>query len=229
MRSVDLEALHCVAAQLDRLDRPYAFTGGIVVGFLLDHPDVLNLRPTDDLDAITAVTSYAQQAKVEQDLRDLQFIHDLSEGAPTCRFLYEGIKVDLMPARDETGQFDNPWFEAALAAASFRSLKGVTVKTVDAPHFIATKISAFLGRSGGDWYSHDLEDIITVVDGRQNIVGEIERAEPSLRHYIATQLGEWLADESFLDALPGHLPGDAASQRRLPSLLERLRRISSIL
>ncbi|MCC5848569.1 MAG: hypothetical protein JJU29_10770 [Verrucomicrobia bacterium] len=228
MRTVDLEALKSVAAQLDKLERPYAFTGGIVVGFLLDHPEVVHLRPTDDLDAITSVTSYAQQNLMEEELRGLLFIHDTSEGAPSCRFLFEGIKVDVMPAKDETGQFNNPWFESALASASPRSMKDVTVNTVDAPHFIATKIAAFLDRSKGDLYSHDLEDIITVVDGRNHLVEEMANAPPFLRHFVADQIRVLMGSEAFRDALPGHLPGDRASQGRLPKLMESLRKIAAL-
>ncbi|MCK4690308.1 MAG: hypothetical protein KAT20_00755 [Desulfuromonadales bacterium] len=34
-------------------------------------------------------------------------------------------------------------------------------------HFIATKLEAFFGRGNGNyWGSHDLEDIMTVIDGR---------------------------------------------------------------
>lgn len=55
MQPVDLTALKEVAAKLDQLGLSYTFTGGIVLGFLLDHPNVVNLRPTDDLDAILVV------------------------------------------------------------------------------------------------------------------------------------------------------------------------------
>ncbi len=228
MRIVDLEALKSVAAQLDKLERPYAFTGGIVVGFLLDHPELIDLRPTDDVDAITSVTSYAQQALLEEDLRNLRFVHDTSEGAPSCRFIFEGIKVDVMPAKDEIGQFNNPWFESALRSASPRCLRDVTVTTVDAPHFIATKITAFLNRSKGDLYSHDLEDIISVVDGRSRLVEEMKQAPAFLRHFVVNHIGVWMENEAFRDSLPGHLPGDAASQGRLPTLIESLRNIAGL-
>jgi len=37
-----------------------------------------------------------------------------------------------------------------------------------------------------------------------------------------------LAAPAFLDALPGHLPGDAASQARLPDLEDKLRQLASL-
>ncbi|MFZ3040809.1 MAG: hypothetical protein WA108_03290 [Thiobacillus sp.] len=37
-----------------------------------------------------------------------------------------------------------------------------------------------------------------------------------------------LEDRNFLMALAGHLPGDAASQARLPELIRRMRAIGNI-
>ena len=34
-----------------------------------------------------------------------------------------------------------------------------------------------------------------------------------------------LRDERFVTALPGHLPGDSASQARMPLLIERIKQI----
>jgi hypothetical protein len=229
MRPVDLQSLALVAAQLDRLHSGYAFTGGAVVGFLLDHPQVLDLRPTDDVDAITTAVSYAQQAMLEEALRGLGFVHDSSEGAPACRFLYEGVVVDVMPCRDETGRFDNPWFAPALATASFRTLEGVTVRTVDAPSFVATKLSAFESRGKGDVFlSHDLEDVITVVDGRESLMEEIACAETDMKAFIRSSLEKLWRMERFRDSLPGHLPPDAANQARLPGLVKKLEAILSL-
>ena len=44
MRTVDLPAIREVADQLDKLGKPYAMTGGVVVGFLLDHPELVDLK-----------------------------------------------------------------------------------------------------------------------------------------------------------------------------------------
>lgn len=167
MRLVDLDALAAVARQLDQLGVPYAFTGGVVIGFLLDHPHLTTLRPTGDVDAIAAVVTRIQHTALEEQLRQLGFHHDTSEGAPICRWLYQGTKVDVMPAKDTAGQKSNPWFEHALRTASLKTLRHVTVRVVSAPCFVATKLVAFGDRGKGDFYgSHDLEDVVTVVDGR---------------------------------------------------------------
>src|SRR5205085_5613086 len=67
------------------------------------------------------------------------------------------------------------------------------------PLFIATKLDAFHGRGGGDIVaSHDLEDIIAVVDGRREIVSEVAAASADDREYIASELRPLLDNPTSL-------------------------------
>ena len=100
---------------------------------------------------------------------------------------------------------------------------GRRINLIAAPAFVATKLEAFKGRGNNDFLmSHDLEDIVTVVDGRQILAEEVRQAPQELREYLATEFGSLIANPAFLDALSGHLPGDSASQARLPTLINRL-------
>ena len=48
---------------------------------------------------------------------------------------------------------------------------GLRIRVVTAPYFVATKLEAFRGRGRGDYISsHDLEDLLAVIDGRDVIV-----------------------------------------------------------
>jgi hypothetical protein len=101
---------------------------------------------------------------------------------------------------------------------------GRSIKLITAPLFLATKLEAFKDRGNSDFLaSHDLEDIVTVVDGRPALADEARHGPQELRAYLATELSSLLSTPEFLDALAGHLPGDAASQSRLPMLIELLR------
>ncbi|MBU0674360.1 MAG: hypothetical protein KJ950_06930, partial [Proteobacteria bacterium] len=45
------------------------------------------------------------------------------------------------------------------------------INLVTAPYFLAGKFAAFAGRGNGDYLmSHDMEDIVAVLDGRPEIV-----------------------------------------------------------
>lgn len=101
------------------------------------------------------------------------------------------------------------------------------IEIATAPYFIAMKLEAFSGRGQGDYVaSHDLEDIVAIVDGRGRVVTEIEATDDDLRHYLVQRFRALLATSAFVDAIPGHLAGDAASQARLPLVMDRLRRIA---
>ena len=104
---------------------------------------------------------------------------------------------------------------------------GLTVRVATAPYFIAMKLEAFAGRGNSDYMaSHDLEDIVSVVDGHANIEREIADSRNDLQEYLADRFGSLLDNDDFVMALPGHLAGDDASQARIPSILIRLRTIA---
>jgi hypothetical protein len=91
------------------------------------------------------------------------------------------------------------------------------------------KLEAFEGRGGGDYIaSHDLEDVIALVDGRDSLIAEVKASAEKLREYLSQKIGDLLATQGFVDALPGHLPCDSASQARLPLVLDRLKRIAGL-
>jgi hypothetical protein len=136
--------------------------------------------------------------------------------------------LDVMPSRYEILGFGNEWYQAALDAALAVELpSGKRIRMVTAPYFLATKLAAFDGRGEGDYVmSHDMEDIISVLDGRPEIVDEVQRADVILQAHLATRFAALLRDAKFTAALPGHLPGDAASQARVPMVMERITAIS---
>jgi hypothetical protein len=89
------------------------------------------------------------------------------------------------------------------------------------------KLEAFHDRGREDLYlSKDLEDIVTLVDGRPELAGELALADLELRTYVAAELTRLLADPTFQEALPAFLSGDPGSQARLPLLRQVLARLA---
>lgn len=70
--------------------------------------------------------------------------------------------------------------------------------------------------------SRDLEDIVTIIDGRPELVEEVSLSEPELRPYLSNELRALPSNPEFRDALPGHLLPDAASQQRISLVLGRM-------
>jgi predicted nucleotidyltransferase len=80
-----------------------------------------------------------------------------------------------MPLDERILGFSNRWYLVAMEAATTHQLfRDLEIRIVTAPYLLATKIEAFKGRSRGDFLaSHDLEDLIFVIDGRSIIVEEV--------------------------------------------------------
>jgi len=225
----DLGALRAVAGRLDLLGLDYAFVGGQIVNLLLDNPDLGPARPTDDVDVILRVVARMRYSEVEQRIRDAGFDHDMREGAPRCRWILGSITVDIMPTDGAHLGLNTAWFEEALATASEREIAHSRLRLVSPVGFLATKYVAFTDRGRGDHQaSPDLEDFVTVIDGRAGIVEEIAAAPAELRAYLVSAVRSLLTKREFDEALSGHLPPDEGSQLRLPGLRRKLRAIASL-
>lgn len=104
---------------------------------------------------------------------------------------------------------------------------GVQIRLIPPSLFLASKLEAFYDRGGGDFgVSHDMEDIITVVDGRAEIVGEVAGTNQELRDYLREEFETLLGDPTFTDRIGWHFAADSASQARIPQVIERLRAIA---
>ncbi len=227
--SANLNMLERVARRLGPLKDDVVFVGGAVTELLVTDPGAPEPRPTGDIDAIIEVATRSGYYEFSVKLRAAGFSEDRSEGAPLCRWVVDGVKVDLMPPDEEILGFSNRWYSETMRNAVVRRLPGGTdVRLASAPYFLATKLEAFAGRGQGDFAaSHDIEDFIAVVDGRPELVGEVRDATEDLKRYLAERVAHFLRTEAFLDSIPGHLPSDEASQERAPIVLERLNALSA--
>lgn len=57
---------------------------------------------------------------------------------------------------------------------------------------------------------------------RPALIDELRGAPEELRTCIAMEVSALLGTPGFLDALPGYLPGDSASQSRVPIVIDLL-------
>jgi hypothetical protein len=76
--------------------------------------------------------------------------------------------------------------------------------------------------------SHDLEDIINVIDGRVTIFDEIASATTPLRTYLGDQFRQLRGTPNFIDYLPGMLFPDASLAERLVLLSARLQALAKL-
>ena len=87
-----------------------------------------------------------------------------------------------MPTRADLLGFGNDWYQPALDAATETALpSGHRIRMVTASYFLATKLAAFDGPGDGDYVmSHDMEDVVAVLDGRPEMVDEVRGSDETL-------------------------------------------------
>lgn len=198
------------------------FVGGQVAELLITDPGATRVRPTDDVDVISAVAGRTGYERMAERLRALGFKEDASPGAPVCRWRLGEDRVDVMPADEEILGFKNRWYGVGIRTAQGLNLaQDLAIHIVTAPVFLATKWEAFADRGGKDWYgSHDIEDIVAVVAGRPELYAEFRSADRELQVYVADQGAAFLGSGAADDVIAGALP-DA---RTIEGLVGRVRR-----
>jgi hypothetical protein len=101
-----------------------------------------------------------------------------------------------MPLDERILGFSNRWYaEAMNHAETFVLEPSLTIRRIAAPFFLATKLEAFKGRGNGDFLlSHDLGDLLSVVDGRPELLEELRAQSNALRSYLSAEFSQLLSD-----------------------------------
>jgi predicted nucleotidyltransferase len=226
-RDPNVALVEIVVSRLDRLCEELVFVGGCATGLLVTDLARPPVRATKDVDLVAEVTSVTSYYALHSELKARGFAEDKKVN---CRWRLGDLKVDIMPLDPKILGFTNRWYpQAVMEAMPYRLPSGSAIRLVPPAVFIATKLEAFYGRGKGDYgVSHDMEDIITVIDGRPELLTEIASADSELRQYLADEIEDLLGNPSFTDTLGYHFAGDAANQARVPEVLRRLRAIAGI-
>jgi predicted nucleotidyltransferase len=220
----NLKQLLAAARKLHSLLNQIVFVGGCATGLLVTDPGASPVRPTLDVDAIIEIATQAEYVQLQNRLHELGFVESTDM---ICRWRSDDLVLDLMPVDASILGFSNRWYQPALKNADEISISGITIRLISGPYFLATKLIAFHGRGKNDYVaSHDLEDIVTVIDGRSEIAKEVGRSETPVREFLRDEFRRLLHSREFLDSLPGHLLPDTASQQRFLIVVERMREIA---
>ncbi len=222
----NLPQVLAIAEALGELCAQVVFVGGSTAGLLLTDPLAESVRPTLDVDAIVQADSLAHYYRIEAQLEQRGFVRDAAAGV-ICRWQHRssGVRFDLMPVDASILGFSNRWYGEAVATAQLHLLdNGMQIRLVTAPAFLATKLEAFADRGQGDFLSsHDLEDVLNVVDGRPELVDELAQVSAPMRQAIATCFSVLLAKPDFINCLPGLL----ADPDRADIIIARLQCIAA--
>lgn len=205
MANPNLELLSGMAHAMGPLCEQVVFVGGCATGLLISQPLVADARATKDVDAIVEVSTLVGYHALADQLMARGFKQTMADNTPPFRWFWQGMQLDLVPLDEKVLGFANRWYRPGFEAAQLATLPtGLQLRHLSAPYFVATKLEAFKDRGNNDVYlSHDLEDIITVVDGRDELLAELAAAPSEVRHFIAGHFQAVLNHPDFSNVLPG--------------------------
>jgi predicted nucleotidyltransferase len=205
MANPNLELLSGIAHAMGPLCEQVVFVGGCATGLLISQPLVADARATEDVDAIVEVASLVGYHALAEQLSAQGFKQTMADNTPPFRWFWQGMQLDLVPLDERVLGFANRWYRPGFEAAVSAMLPtGLELRHLSAPYFVATKLEAFKDRGNNDVYlSHDFEDIVTVVDGREELQAELAGAPSEVRHFIAKHFQAVLNHPDFSNVLPG--------------------------
>lgn len=225
--SIDL--LERASAVLGDICDEVVFVGAATIVLWVTDPTAPPLRSTVDVDVVMEVAARTDYYAFEDRLRSRGFEQDVST-TTICRWRYgtSGLVIDAMPTLGDILGFENPRHAAGFDGAPRCVLpSGASIRALAPPYLLAAKLEASRDRGRADYLgSSDFADVVTLIDTRGELAGEVTAAPDALHSYVAAQLGAIIADPRALDGLHGAMAPDVASQSRVDAvLLPRLRLI----
>ena len=221
-----LDRLDKVAEFLPEIIERLVFVGGGVTEILVTDSGGRKPRPTEDVDCIIEVGSLAEYHHVEKCIRQAGFRHDSTIPPLICRWERGEIVLDVMPTIEGILGFTNRWYKyAILNPLPFTLPSGFNIKIVHPVFYFATKTEAFRSRGKSNYFlSHDFEDIVSLVNGREGLVQEMNQADLLVQGEMKNFWFPRLNEVDFNAGIQAHLDAyeDVA---RTPVVNERFRRM----
>lgn len=193
-----------VAEALQELNEEIVFVGGAVLNLYTDDPAADEIRPTQDVDLTLSIASFNQWNALQGKLGALGF-HPNPFGHAICSYKYKNILVDIMATEDGPLGPANKWYKLGFNNLWTAEAKDQEIKILSAPCFLASKFEAFNSRGKDYRSSHDIEDIIYVLDNRIDIVNEVEIEQKEVRQFLIDQLATIVNRGLLSEVLSSHI------------------------
>ncbi len=217
-----------VARGLGELNHDVVFVGGAMVSLYIDDPAAEDVRPTKDLDLTFQITTVGKLETLRQNLLKKGF-SQTHEDNVICRFRLDDLLIDVMSTQAVGWAPSNRWFMPGFERAYPYALDEVTIRLMPLPYFLASKMDAFFNRGILDLYaSHDLEDILYVINYCTNFVEQVLMADREVAVYLKDCTIRFLEDDKIRSVIPAHLEYYTADERfeiiihKLEQLVKRI-------
>ena len=115
----------------------------------------------------------------------------------------------------------NRWYKIGFDDLYLVKALDQEIRILSAPCFLATKFEAYNDRGTDYGTSHDIEDIIYVIDNRTTIVNEIKAGDKRIRLYLQQEF-QTIVDQNLLtEVLISHVH-PLMVEGRLPLIEEKI-------
>lgn len=203
MSALQLEA---AAAVLGPLLDEVVFVGGATIHLWITEPAAPPTRATDDVDVVCEAATRAEYYRLGDRLRE-RGLQEATGEPVLCRWrsAEPRLSLDVMPTDPDILGFSNPWYEEAISTAATIALdSGAEIRAATPVLLVATKLCAWKGRGKGDLLrSLDVHDVLTLIDGRPELIEETRSAPSPPRAYVRNELTELRAEPYFDYAVDG--------------------------
>lgn len=215
-----------IAAALKEMKNEMIFVGGAVVSLYTDDPAADEIRPTKDVDMTLHILNLGHWEKVQEKLSILGFYPD-PFGHAICSYKYKDIPIDIMAMNDGPLGPANKWYAIGAKSAWSVQVKEQEIKILSAPCYLATKFEAFKDRGNDYRTSHDIEDIIYILDNRISIAEEINQSDSIIKQFLIQELQNMINKGLLQEVLMAHIH-PLMIEERLPIVEEKITQILSI-
>lgn len=198
--------IKAVAQCLKGLNNPHVFVGGATVSLYSTQKALAeNIRPTDDVDVVIELATYAEHSQMEEKLRALGFVNDIESGV-ICRYTIQGIIVDIMPTSSDILGFSNKWYPEGFRNAIPYKLDDETeILIFSLPYFLASKWEAHKSRGGDLRTSRDFEDMVYIFENCKDFDDQLLKAPEPVRQYLTEELIPLVEYPDFEEGLYCHM------------------------
>jgi predicted nucleotidyltransferase len=205
--------LQIISSALQEINDDVIYVGASVAELYANNPELSEIRPTYDVDCIIELSSYHKYSILEDKLRRKGFKHDLSSSSVICRWIFQGVIVDIMPTDEKILGFSNKWYIEGAKTKQKRELPNGNIIHILSPQFyLASKLEAHLSRGGNDLrQSHDFEDIIYILENCSLLTDNI--TNNSVKVFLQNEFSKLLQNNNLEEAVESALSYGAGIKR----------------
>ncbi|SMN17286.1 hypothetical protein CRYPA_1233 [uncultured Candidatus Thioglobus sp.] len=213
-RVINIGVVAEIAEALKEFKDQVIFVGGSVVSLYTDDPAADDIRPTADIDITVKLMNQGNYLQIQKHLSGLGFKLDMA-GHSVCSYKYKDIPVDIMSTEDMLLIPSTKWFKLGLTTLQTVQANNIDIQILSAPYFLATKFKAFNDRSADYRTSHDIEDVIYILDNRINIANEINQADLKVKEFIKSEFQKIIDNNALEEIIAAHVHPLVIEQRQV--------------